>query len=74
MKKDITICFRTSKDIREFLDKLAKEEHKTLSSAIEDIICHLIKREEHFQGTKKGSNEHSPARRFLCQPSLKKTA
>ncbi|MGD0274745.1 MAG: PilZ domain-containing protein [Syntrophales bacterium] len=52
MKKDIIICFRTNKDIRKFLDKIAKEERKTLSSIIENILYHHLKAKMTFKGPK----------------------
>jgi hypothetical protein len=48
MSKNITICFRTSEDLRNELEIIAKEERRSVSSTIETILCKLIedRREE----------------------------
>ncbi|MGD0276407.1 MAG: PilZ domain-containing protein [Syntrophales bacterium] len=43
MKKDLTICFRTTRDIRNALEELARESRKSLSSVIDNIIYHYLK-------------------------------
>jgi len=53
MKKNVSICFRTSKEMRESLEKLAKEERRSLSSAIEAIIYEFLKDRKKFKTVKK---------------------
>jgi hypothetical protein len=38
MKKDVTICFRTSEDLRTSLEKVAEGERRSLSSIIETVL------------------------------------
>lgn len=38
MKKDITICFRTSSNIRNYLEDIAKQHRQSLSYVIESLI------------------------------------
>jgi len=38
MKKDITICFRTSSEVRNYLDSIAVQQRLSLSHVIESII------------------------------------
>lgn len=42
MRKDVTICFRTSKEVRDSIDKIRQKTKRSISSVIEDIIgCYL---------------------------------
>ena len=43
MKRETIIAFRTYKEIKEALEKLAKEERRSLSSVIEILICQQLK-------------------------------
>lgn len=43
MKKELTICFRTTKDIKNTLEEIARESRKSLSSVIDNIIYNNIK-------------------------------
>ena len=43
MKKDITICFRTSDELRTSLEKVAKEGRRSLSAMIENILYDFLK-------------------------------
>ncbi len=43
MKKDITICFRTSDELRSSLEKVAKEGRRSLSAMIENILYDYLK-------------------------------
>ena len=43
MKKDITICFRTTDELRGSLDKVAKEGRRSLSAMIENILYDYLK-------------------------------
>jgi hypothetical protein len=52
MKKEHTICFHTSKNVREYLEKIAEEECKSLSSIVGDIIYHYMKEKKALNGPK----------------------
>ena len=43
MKKDVTICFRTSEDLRVSLEKIADGERRSLSSIIETVLFNYLK-------------------------------
>lgn len=43
MKKDVSICFRTSAAIRDALSDIAEEERKSISGVIESIIYRHLK-------------------------------
>ncbi len=43
MKKDVTICFRTSDDLRASLEKVADGERRSLSSVIETVLFTYLK-------------------------------
>ena len=43
MKKDVTICFRTSDDLRASLEKVADGERRSLSSIIETVLFNYLK-------------------------------
>jgi len=43
MKKDVSICFRTSAAIRDALSNIAEEERKSISGVIESIIYRHLK-------------------------------
>ena len=56
MARTVTICFRTSEDLRREIEMIAAEDRRTLSSTIENILYeHLEKRKniERFQGEKR---------------------
>jgi c-di-GMP-binding flagellar brake protein YcgR len=44
MKKQVTICFRTSEDLRVAVEKVAQQDHRSLSSAIELILMEYLSR------------------------------
>ncbi len=48
MKKEVTICFRTSDGLRGSLEKAAHEDRRTLSSAIELILTDYLKENHKF--------------------------
>jgi predicted transcriptional regulator len=52
MKKEYTICFRTSKDIKNSLGNVAKRKRQTLSSVIEDVLYHYLKENKAFKAQK----------------------
>ena len=39
IRKDITICFRTSVDVRNYVESIAVEKRQSLSYVIESILC-----------------------------------
>jgi hypothetical protein len=42
MRKDVTICFRTSKEVRDSIEKIRQKTKRSISSVIEEIIgCYL---------------------------------
>ncbi|MGA3174136.1 MAG: PilZ domain-containing protein [Syntrophorhabdales bacterium] len=48
MKKEVTICFRTSEDLRSSLERVAREDHRSLSSAIEVILTEYLSKNPEF--------------------------
>ena len=54
MKKSITICFRTSEDLRKPLEKIARENRRSLSAIIEHALHDYLKlRGNLAEGTEK---------------------
>jgi hypothetical protein len=51
MKKDTTICFQTSSEIRSCLEKLAEKEKQSVSSLVESIIHRFLKNDKPAEGT-----------------------
>jgi len=52
MNKDVTICFRTSADLRASLKKVAKRKKRTLSSLIENVVYDYLEQISAVQGLK----------------------
>jgi c-di-GMP-binding flagellar brake protein YcgR len=48
MKKEITICFRTNEELRGALEAVARDDHRSLSSAIELILTDYLKKNRDF--------------------------
>jgi hypothetical protein len=48
MKKPITICFRTSEELRSLLETAARQDRRTLSSVIEVILTGYLERNRGF--------------------------
>jgi hypothetical protein len=48
MKKEITICFRTNEELRGALEVVAREDRRSLSSAIELILTDYLKKNRDF--------------------------
>ena len=59
MKRNITICFRTDTEIRNSLRKLAEDERRSLSSVIETIIYHHLKKKKGLYPHQEESHEAS---------------
>jgi hypothetical protein len=52
MKKDVTICFRTSEDLRASLEKIAGGERRSLSSIIEAVLFNYLKDKNELKNLK----------------------
>jgi len=50
MKKDSTICFQTSSEIKSFLEKIAEKESQSISSVVESIIYDYLKNDKAVEG------------------------
>ena len=50
MEKDITICFQTTPEISNAVEKIAKEECQNVSSVIESIVYDYLKGNKDFKG------------------------
>jgi hypothetical protein len=48
MKKEVTICFRTNEELRGALEVVAREDRRSLSSAIELILTDYLKKNQDF--------------------------
>ncbi|OPY69762.1 MAG: PilZ domain protein [Syntrophorhabdaceae bacterium PtaU1.Bin034] len=48
MKKEVTICFRTSEELRNALEAAAREDRRSLSSTIELILTDYLKKNREF--------------------------
>lgn len=58
MKKDSLMCFRLSKNMRDSLAKLAREEKRSVSSMIEIILFSYLKEKKALKGLKKDKRQH----------------
>jgi hypothetical protein len=59
MRKDITICFRTDKIIRNSLEKMAEEGRRTISAVIETILYEHMKEKKVLQGIGQERREYN---------------
>jgi hypothetical protein len=59
MRKDITICFRTDKTIRNSLEKMAEEGRRTISAVIETILYEHMKEKKILQGVGQERREYN---------------
>ena len=57
MRKEITICFRTTEELRTALEAFARQGHRSLSSAVELILTDYVKKND-------GSPDHRERRRY----------
>jgi hypothetical protein len=48
IKKEVTICFRTSEEVRGALQKAAREDRRSLSSTIELILADYLENNHEF--------------------------
>lgn len=68
MKKDVTICFRTSELLRQSLEKIAGAERRSLSSIIENILYGYVKSRPGPKGTGRERRDYS--RKEVSFPAL----
>ena len=68
MKKDSLICFRASRDLHESLAKVAKEDHRSLSSTIEIVLISYLKERKAFHGVVKEKRQYP--RKALSIPAM----
>ncbi|MBA4390180.1 MAG: hypothetical protein C0399_04500 [Syntrophus sp. (in: bacteria)] len=68
MKKDVTICFRTSEDLRASLDKVAAGERRSLSSIIETVLYDYLKEKKELRSLK--SEKRIYGRREVSLPAF----
>ena len=51
MEKDYIICFETTLEIRNTLEKIAEEEKLTVSLVVESMVCNYLKDNKEFKGS-----------------------
>jgi hypothetical protein len=68
VSKNITICFRTSEDLRKSLEAIATEERRSISSTIENILYQFIENQTEFQGVKDDKRRYP--RKSVTMPAL----
>lgn len=68
MKKDVTICFRTSEDLRTSLEKIADSERRSLSSIIETVLFNYLKEKKELKGMK--SERRNYPRKEVALPAF----
>lgn len=57
MEKDITICFQTTSEISNALDKIAEDEKLSISEVVDIIINRYLKDDKEFQGIKRNRRQ-----------------
>jgi hypothetical protein len=67
MKKNITICFQTTSEIGNAMEKIAREENQSLSSVIESLIYHHFKDNKDFDSIYQ--NRRHLVRKKVCLPA-----
>jgi hypothetical protein len=48
MKKEVTVCFRTSAELRSALEKAARDDHRTISAVIEIVLTDYLENNHEF--------------------------
>jgi hypothetical protein len=61
MGKDENIAFRTSPEIKQILERLAKEGYRSLSQQCEMIIIQWLKEHGHMEGDEKERSVKTPS-------------
>src|SRR5208337_4479440 len=72
MKKEITICFRTNEDLRSALEAVARDDRRSLSSAIELILTDYLKKNKDFPERDQQERRRYP-RKAVTIPAYVKT-
>jgi len=67
IKKDNTICFQTSSEIKSFLEKIAEKENQSVSSVVESLICGYFKNDKAVAGI--FQNRRRFERKKTCIPA-----
>lgn len=58
MNNDSTICFQTSAEIKDLLEKMAEKEGRSVSSLVETIVCHHLRNDKAFEGQCQDRRRH----------------
>jgi hypothetical protein len=72
MKKEITICFRTNEELRSALETVARDDRRSLSSAIELILTDYLKKNREFPDRDQQERRRYP-RKHLAIPAYVRT-
>jgi hypothetical protein len=72
MKKEITICFRTNEELRGALESVARDDRRSLSSAIELILTDYLKNNRNFP-QKEQQEKRRYQRKRITIPAYVKT-
>ena len=76
MKKESLICFRASKALHKALARVAKEDRRSLSSTIENVLNNYLKERKAFPGVEKEKRQYPRKDLFVSavinQPELEK--
>jgi hypothetical protein len=68
MEKDITICFQTTSEISNALERIAREKSESLSSVVESIIYHYLQDNKEFKDIYQ--NRRRLERKNVCLPAF----
>jgi hypothetical protein len=72
MKKEITICFRTNEELRSALEVVAREDRRSLSSAIELILTDYLKKNREFPDRGQQEKRRYPRKQVALPAYIKK--
>lgn len=73
MKKEITICFRTNEELRSALETVARDDRRSLSSAIELILTDYLKKNREFSDRDQQERRRYP-RKHMAIPAYVRTS
>ena len=73
MKKEITICFRTNEELRSALETVARDDRRSLSSAIELILTDYLKKNREFSQRDQQERRRYP-RKHMAIPAYVRTS
>ncbi len=68
MRKTVTICFRTSEELKKSLEAAAKKDNRSVSSTIETIIYEFLKGKQELKAS--GSERRRYERRTVSIPAF----